>query len=76
MNANCTKTAGSYNCTCRPGYTGNGSICKGKNLGRPLDNNDLNQVVASSGLSENKDLGARGVLSLAGSYNLVSVILI
>ena len=33
--------------------------------GRPLDNNDLNQVVASSGFSENKGLG--GVLSLAGS---------
>ena len=32
INANCTNTAGSYNCTCRPGYTGNGSICQGKNL--------------------------------------------
>ena len=32
INANCTNTAGSYKCTCRPGYTGNGSICKGKNL--------------------------------------------
>ena len=42
----------------------------------PVDNNDLNQVVASSGLSGNKDLGAGGVLSLAGSYNLVLVILI
>ena len=31
-NANCTNTAGSYNCTYRPGYTANGSICKGKNL--------------------------------------------
>ena len=31
-----------------------------------LDNNDLNQVVASSGFSENKGLG-QGVLSLAGS---------
>ena len=35
-----------------------------KNL-QTLDNNDLNQVVASSGFSENKGLGA--VLSLAGS---------
>ena len=33
--------------------------------GKTLDNNDLNQVVASSGFSENKGLG--GVLSLAGS---------
>ncbi|CAH3113355.1 unnamed protein product, partial [Porites lobata] len=28
INTNCTNTAGSYNCTCRPGYTGNGSICR------------------------------------------------
>ena len=32
---------------------------------KTLDKNDLNQVVASSGFSENKDLGE--VLSLAGS---------
>ena len=32
---------------------------------KTLYNNDLNQVVASSGFSENKSLG--GVLSLAGS---------
>ena len=32
---------------------------------KTLDNNDLNQVVASSGCSENKGLG--GVLSLTGS---------
>ena len=37
---------------------------------KTLDNNDLNQVVASSGFSENKGLG--GVLSLTGSENLVS----
>ena len=41
---------------------------------KTLDNNDLNQVMASSGFSENK--GLCGVLSLAGSKNLVSVILI
>ena len=41
---------------------------------KTLDNNDLNQVVASSGFSENK--GSGGVLSLAGSSNPVSVILI
>ena len=35
---------------------------------KTLDNNDLNQVVASSGFSENKGLGGFGwVLSLAGS---------
>ena len=32
---------------------------------KALDNNDLNQVVASSGCSGNQGLG--GVLSLAGS---------
>ena len=37
--------------------------------GKTLDNNDLNQVVASSGFSENKGLvvGLVGVLTLAGS---------
>ena len=29
VNANCTNIPGSYNCTCRPGYTANGSICNG-----------------------------------------------
>ena len=29
VNANCTNIPGSYNCTYRPGYTGNGSICNG-----------------------------------------------
>ena len=33
---------------------------------KTLDNNDLNQVVASSGFSENKGSG-QGVLSLAGA---------
>ncbi|CAH3183392.1 unnamed protein product, partial [Porites lobata] len=28
INANCTNIPGSYNCMCRPGYQGNGSICK------------------------------------------------
>ena len=32
---------------------------------KTLDNNDLNQVVASSGFSENK--GSGGVLSVTGS---------
>ena len=32
INANCTNTPCFYNCKCRPGYTGNGSICKGRNL--------------------------------------------
>ena len=35
------------------------------NLRKTLDNNHLNQVVASSGFSKNKGLG--GMLSLAGS---------
>ena len=29
-NANCINNAGSYNCSCRSGYTGNGKVCIGK----------------------------------------------
>ena len=30
VNANCTNTEGSYNCTCQPpGYIGNGTFCEG-----------------------------------------------
>ena len=29
INANCTKTDGSHNCTCREGYTGDGQSCQG-----------------------------------------------
>jgi len=28
-NADCTNTDGSYICTCKQGFTGNGSICEG-----------------------------------------------
>ena len=27
VNADCTNTHGSYNCTCKPGYTGDGKTC-------------------------------------------------
>ena len=30
-NANCTNTPGSFTCTCNQGYTGNETICEGKN---------------------------------------------
>ena len=30
INANCTNTEGSFLCTCREGYKGNGSYCEGK----------------------------------------------
>ena len=40
-------------------------IVQSRKIRKTLGNNDLNQVVASSGFSENKGLG--GVLSLAGS---------
>ena len=29
-NAVCNNTKGSYNCTCKPGYEGDGNNCKGK----------------------------------------------
>ena len=29
VNANCTNTDGSYNCTCKEGYTGDGESCQG-----------------------------------------------
>ena len=29
VNANCTNTNGSHNCTCKEGYTGNGQSCSG-----------------------------------------------
>ncbi len=28
-NATCNNNDGSYNCTCKPGYTGNGTYCEG-----------------------------------------------
>ena len=31
--ANCTNTDGNFNCTCLPGYKGNGTHCKGELYG-------------------------------------------
>ena len=28
-NADCTNTDGSYSCTCKQGFTGNGAVCEG-----------------------------------------------
>ena len=30
INANCSNTRGSYICTCRAGYTGDGKTCQGR----------------------------------------------
>jgi hypothetical protein len=32
-NANCTNRPGGFNCTCKPGYTGNGIVCSSERLG-------------------------------------------
>ena len=37
----CNNTRGSYNCTCKPGFTGNGQECKGKRWGRNVEENQL-----------------------------------
>jgi len=28
-NANCTNSAGSYSCSCKQGFSGNGAVCEG-----------------------------------------------
>ena len=30
INANCSNTRGSYYCTCKAGFTGDGKTCQGK----------------------------------------------
>ena len=30
VNADCQNTVGSYICSCKPGYTGDGQICQGE----------------------------------------------
>ena len=40
INANCSNTRGSYICTCKSGYTGDGKMCQGIiNVVLPFDNN-------------------------------------
>ena len=40
INANCSNTRGSYICTCKSGYTGDGKMCQGMiNVVLPCDNN-------------------------------------
>ena len=38
LNATCTNTEGSYNCSCNPGYTGNGENCTSKGKSQFLSN--------------------------------------
>ena len=37
MNAECVNVPGSFQCTCRSGYTGNGVNCNGRWTSSPLD---------------------------------------
>ena len=32
INADCLNTEGSFNCTCKAGYSGNGTTCRGMTL--------------------------------------------
>ena len=42
-NAFCNNTLGSYNCTCKPGYYGDGKTCKGK-IGRCLHHSSFQSL--------------------------------
>ena len=44
-NAFCNNTLGSYNCTCKPGYYGDGKTCKGK-IGRCLHHSSFQSLIA------------------------------
>ena len=56
----CNNTKGSYNCTCKPGFTGNGRECKGKRWGRNVEENKL-----AKSLGKNFDDSTALLLSLA-----------
>ena len=38
-NADCNNSDGSYSCTCKQGFTGNGTVCKGNYSADDLDLN-------------------------------------
>ena len=40
----CNNTKGSYNCTCKPGYFGNGFNCTGKYCNKNPDSKNLNLI--------------------------------
>ena len=44
-NAFCKNTPGSYNCTCKPGYYGDGKTCRGK-IGRCLHHSSFQSLIA------------------------------
>ena len=44
-NAFCNNTLGSYNCSCKPGYFGDGKTCKGK-IGRCLHHSSFQSLIA------------------------------
>lgn len=48
-NADCVNTQGLYNCTCKPGYTGDGHNCTGE-IYNDHKSNNVQIIITSQGL--------------------------